>query len=112
MQFVVALLVYHRFAATGSGSCMHSKTGFGRNKVSTDRAAAPLTTPYYEQLLASLSTVEHLLALALLKVIHPVFIVWIGLRHHFLEPNNLSIRDVLELCEQLVSVATLAFKRN
>lgn len=112
MQFAVTLLVYHCFASSVPGSGMHSKTGFGRNKASADRAAPFLPAPYYEQLLASLSAVQHLITLALLEVIRPVFIVWISPGRHFLEANNLGIRGILELCEQLVSVATLAFKRN
>ena len=85
MSFCMAFRVYHHFLLTLFRRCIHLEASLGIDDIPADRTAAFLPPPDGQQLFPALCAVQHFLALAILKVIYPSLIEWIGFRNNFLE---------------------------
>ena len=83
--------MYHDFSGPFTGRDMYPESGIGIYGVAADGAAFLLFSPDTQKLFTSFRTVEHLVPFALLEIVRPSFVEWIGLCYDFLIPNDFCI---------------------
>ena len=104
--------MYHDFSGPFTGRDMYPESGIGIYGVAADGAAFLLFSPDTQKLFTSFRTVEHLVPFALLEIVRPSFVEWIGLCYDFLIPNDFCISSIFEFCIERGSVVGFPFQRS